>query len=496
MCVLSPFANGSRANNEINTNYQTNLGVQTSPSLLPSKELLVGLEAYLGRGLLNNSHSKDLHLISAGKPLILRDASGLVHKSRQIQIEWITVPLKSPENLYRQVVGPFASYESAHTFSKKLNSAGISNVIAHPFEWEVWIPKDITLPPKIQADSFIKKNFDEVKPLLKLTTGEFLLSGPIEISSPDGLKWNGGLYKGPFVLKPDSYGSWTFIEKVSLEQYLLGVVPHEIGPSSPLSSKAAQAVLARTWAVANSSRFAIDGYHLCSDTQCQVYKDPDKADLEVQRAIRETSNKILTWKGEPIHAVYHATNGGIMASSNEAWDIEALPYLKANLDGSKRWIKKSSMPLNSNNALISFLSMRDGAYGNNHYLFRWTRKVHAKDLEDYLHSLEIRKEKPKKLKILERGPSGRVLALEIIDESNNSLVILRRDAIRRIIKSLPSTLFVIKELDKGVWQFQGGGFGHGAGMSQAGAIDLALRGWSTKRILQHYYPGTTYESLR
>ena len=75
-------------------------------------------------------------------------------------------------------------------------------------------------------------------------------------------------------------------------------------------------------------------------------------------------------------------------------------------------------------------------------------------------------------------------------------MILRRDAIRRMIKNLPSTLFVIKKIDQGVWEFQGGGFGHGAGMSQAGAIDLALRGWSAKKILQHYYPGTTYESLR
>ncbi len=45
---------------------------------------------------------------------------------------------------------------------------------------------------------------------------------------------------------------------------------------------AAQAVLARTWAIANSHRFKVDGYHLCSDTQCQVYKDPSKANQKIQ----------------------------------------------------------------------------------------------------------------------------------------------------------------------------------------------------------------------
>jgi len=496
LLFISPFANGYKATNEVHTNSLTHPEVQRSLSLLPSKDLLVGLEPYLGREPFNNSKSKALSLISAGKPLVLKDSSGIVHKSRAIRIEWRKVPLKLPKYFERQVIGPFASYESAHTFATNLNSQGISNVIAHPSDWEVWIPQGINLPSSIQVNAFIKKTFDEVQPVLKLPNGELFLSGPIFIHSPDGLRWKGGTYKGPFLLKPDAYGSWTFIEQVSLEDYLLGVVPHEIGPLAPLSSKAAQAVLARTWAVANSSRFAVDGYHLCNDTQCQVYKDPDKADHEVKRAIRETSNKILTWQGKPIHAVYHATNGGIMASANEAWDMKALPYLKAGLDGSKRWKKEFSMPLNGQKTLISFLSIRDGAYGNNHYLFRWTRKLTSKDLKKYLNALELNDGTPRKLKVLERGPSGRVLALEIIDHRNNSLVTLRRDAIRRIIKNLPSTLFVIKKADQGVWEFQGGGFGHGAGMSQAGATDLALRGWTTKKILQHYYPGTTYESLR
>ena len=59
----------------------------------------------------------------------------------------------------------------------------------------------------------------------------------------------------------------------------------------------------------------------------------------------------------------------------------------------------------------------------------------------------------------------------------------------------PISHFIFNEVDKGIWKFSGGGFGHGAGLSQAGAIDMAGRGWSARKILNHYYPGTRYEAL-
>jgi SpoIID/LytB domain protein len=98
------------------------------------------------------------------------------------------------------------------------------------------------------------------------------------------------------------------------------------------------------------------------------------------------------------------------------------------------------------------------------------------------------------VKVLERGTSGRVLALEIRDGGGEA-VVLRRDAIRRNLTQLPSTLFVVDPQGPGRWSFTGGGFGHGAGLSQAGAIDLARRGWTLRAILDHYYPGTQLQPL-
>ena len=72
-----------------------------------------------------------------------------------------------------------------------------------------------------------------------------------------------------------------------------------------------------------------------------------------------------------------------MASADEAWSIEPKPYLKSKLDGSKRWRENFSSAMTSNSVIRRFLSQRDGAYGNNHYRFRWTRKLSALDLQNF-----------------------------------------------------------------------------------------------------------------
>ena len=102
---------------------------------------------------------------------------------------------------------------------------------------------------------------------------------------------------------------------------------------------------------------------------------------------------------------------------------------------------------------------------------------------------------PLKVSVLERGTSGRVLALKIAGSGDAAPVVLRLDRIRRTLRRLPSTLFVLTPQGPGSWLVRGGGFGHGSGLSQAGAIDLAWRGWSTEKILRHYYPGTVYGPL-
>jgi SpoIID/LytB domain protein len=318
------------------------------------------------------------------------------------------------------------------------------------------------------------------------------LVGPVLLQAPQGLRWQGGVFAGPFRLQADASDRWSLVEQVLLERYLLGVVPHEIGAGSPPAALAAQAVLARTWALRNRARFAVDGYHLCADTQCQVYADPRQAGAAVRQAVAATAGRVLAWRSQPIHAVYHASNGGVAAGLEEAWDVDPVPYLRPFADGDPAFVAQTPLPVTAA-SLPALLRQAQGVYGLDHPLFRWQRTLTAAGIEAALGARGLAVGgAPRSLKVLERGASGRALALEIVGKQT---VVLRRDAIRRTLRTLPSTLFTLSSSQPGVWLVRGGGFGHGVGLSQAGAIDLARRGWSTETILKHYYPGVDLKPL-
>ncbi|MEX0588517.1 MAG: SpoIID/LytB domain-containing protein [Cyanobium sp.] len=438
-----------------------------------------------------------LELRSAAGNLTLQTASGQRFQAPQLLLQWRSVPLAEPLTLRRQVWGPFASYESAQDAATRWRQAGALPVIAHPDDWEVWAPMDAPVPVGVSLRRVEQVQRQRLVLELRRADGAVVLEGPLRLEAPGGLRWQGGVFTGPFRLQGDAYGSWTLVEQVPLERYLLGVVPHEIGAGSPATALAAQAVLARTWAVRNQERFVVDGYHLCADTQCQVYADPRQAGPAVRQAIDATRYQVLAWQGVPIHGVYHATNGGIAAGYEEVWSGEALAYLRPRVDGPAAVQAAVPLPLQPA-ALASALAATSKAYGADHPRFRWSRSLDAAQIRQALARTAPQVGLPTRLAVLERGPSGRVLALEIESKDTSGApqrLVLKRDAIRRNLRQLPSTLFVLRPEGPGRWRFDGGGFGHGAGLSQAGAIDLARRGWSLGRILEHYYPGTSLQPL-
>ena len=474
--------------------FGTHQSLPETPLISSEKNvLLVGIKPYLGKEIINDLKSPSLRLVSNGRNLILKDADGVIRKAKEINIGWRAQQLLNPKVFVRNKIGPFASFESAERLANDLKNKGIKSTIAHPFDWEIWVSGDIEIPPSIKSTYQKIKVSKIVFPYLD---GKIALKGPISLHAPDGLRWEKGIYLGPFSIQSDAYGSWTLVEHVPIERYLHGVVPYEIGASSPEAALAAQAVLARTWAMANSHRFKVDGYNLCSDTQCQVYKDPSKANLKIKTAIKKTAGKILTWNKKPINTVYHATNGGVMASVDEAWSINQVPYLQMRLDGPKHWTRSVDLPLSNEKYLKSFLFSKSEAFGSDHPLFRWERTIRSSQISKQLKKAQKVGSSfyPYKIEVLRRGSSGRVTSLKI-EGRTGSEILLKLDDIRRVLRELPSTLFVVKEIKEGKWLFSGGGFGHGAGMSQSGAIELAKKGWTTKQILSHYYPKTKYGFL-
>ncbi len=446
----------------------------------------------LGARLGASAQAAPLELRSARGSLSLTDASGQRWNSTAFTLRWIPKSLPRPLVVERLVAGPFASFETAERQADRWRALGVPVTLAQPGEWELWAPLGSPLPSGLPARPLIRTHHQAVVPVLVLPGRPLLpLQGTVRLEAPGGLRWQGGIYRGPFRLQGDAEGAWTLVEQVPLERYLEGVVPHEIGAASPAPALAAQAVLARTWAVRNQHRYAADGYHLCATVQCQVYSDPAQASPSVRAAIERTRDQVLSWQGQAIHAVYHATNGGVAAPLEQAWDAAALPYLRAGLDRAGQPL--AGLPQLGADSLAALLGRRQGYLGADHPRFRWTRSLSREAIAQRLARVGLGVGQVQDLSVLARGSSGRVLALQISGSAGTR--VLRLDAIRRTLRNLPSTLFVLRREGPGRWQLQGGGFGHGVGLSQAGAIELGRRGWAYERILERYYPGTRLQTL-
>ncbi len=488
----------------INTKFMFNIKAEELPEVDLNTEIkkgkfLIGLKQYLGGE--NDSFSKKKNIIfSTDKGFLnLISSNGIKHKSKQINITWIDVPIKNPKKIERFVFGPFASYESAKKQADKLKDKGFETTVAYPKNWEVWIPFGDDLPVFELKNNIFKKikNF-QITPFLRSEYSVMKLEGPIYIYSQEEIKINGVNFGKNFYLLKDSYGTWTLVQKIEFDNYLAGVLPYEIGPNSPLEALKAQAVIARTWGIFNSDRFNMDKYHLCISTQCQVYKPSKITNKNVQKAIEATSNLILTYGNQPINAFYHGSNGGVSATAGESWQIQDFSYFNSIIDGSKSLNKNFKLPFTSKSDLNNFLDFdKEQFYGSNHSLFRWNKKISNLEIKEKLiqNKLININNYVVDLNSIERGSSGRVTKLEIQTNKVNESIVLVKDDIRRILNFLPSNLFTINKLSDDLWLLRGGGYGHGVGLSQSGAIEMAKLGFTYKQILNHYYPGAKLKKI-
>jgi len=447
---------------------------------------LIGLKQYLGKNKINED---SFNLQTNDKFLRVESGNGLKHQSKKVKIVFKKVPLDKPYFVEKLVSKPLASFESAKKQSEILVKQGLRPIITMPSHWEIWLP--------LENKDKVNKNFrirrktinNKIIPFLVNQYTIQKLEGPISVSSDEVIKIDNINYGKIFYLIKDSYGTWTLVQKLTFAEYLKGVLPHEIGANSPLEALKAQAVIARTWAIYNSNRFAADKFHLCVTTQCQVYK-PQVGNENIQKAIMETKNKVLVFEGKPINAFYHASNGGISASSSESWQMSDYPYLTSELDLIDFQNKYLYPSIKKRNDLKYFLqSDKNNFFGKDHYLFRWQRKVSEKEILNLLQKNDLINKNSRiiDLKVTRRGASGRVTKLEIIQENPMKKITLVKDDIRKSLNFLPSNLFIIDKLNDNLWFFKGGGFGHGVGLSQSGAIEMAKMGYPYQKILEKYY---------
>jgi stage II sporulation protein D len=135
-------------------------------------------------------------------------------------------------------------------------------------------------------------------------------------------------YRGYIEVFGNARNTFTIVNELPLEDYLLGVVPNELSPSTfgQLEALKAQAVAARTYAIKNMGQSKQEGYDICNTDACQVYMGAGTEDTLATQAVRETRGMVATYNGQPINALYSSTCGGRTEAAENIFQ-EKLPYL-------------------------------------------------------------------------------------------------------------------------------------------------------------------------
>ncbi|MBU1936237.1 SpoIID/LytB domain-containing protein, partial [bacterium] len=232
----------------------------------------------------------------------------------------------------------------------------------------------------------------------------------------------------------------------------------------------------------------------------QCYQGVSREPKDIHPAIAETAGQILTHENKPADARYAKSCGGMSETYDAVWGGEGPAYLVSRACG-----ELTIGNLKDEKAARDFLHQKPAAFCNDEFYpyperwseerhFRWRRDYSAKELENIIQNKTgVEVGTLRELRPLVRGASGRILILEIIG-SKRTLKLYRELEIRRALSPshLPSSCFIIEPQGKGPDRFIiiGGGWGHGVGLCQLGAVAMANQGWSAERILKHYYPNT------
>lgn len=336
---------------------------------------------------------------------------------------------------------------------------------------------------------------------------EVISEEPVVISSENDLiTINGTTYRGIAEMNFNSNGTLVAINELPLEQYLYGVVPRGLPPVpfDQLEAQKAQDVAARTYAYANLGKRSQDGYDLLATTAVQVYGGYDAEHPLSTQSVNETRGIVAMYGEKLITAVYHSTSGGYTANNEDVWNSEPVPYLRSVpvFDRSITTVNSIIDPATSKNA--PDLPGEDEGYESSwsryyRWKLQWTKEEISAVLSDYFNTDvgEVHANH-----IVNRAGGGRVLEIEFITEQGTFREY--KDRIRWVLQyvneignfsPLLSTLFMIEPVKDEVtgealgFVATGGGWRHGVGMSQTGAVGMAEMGKTYDEILKHFYRG-------
>lgn len=320
-------------------------------------------------------------------------------------------------------------------------------------------------------------------------------------------------YAGRIEVVKDS-GGLVVINEVDLETYLYGVVPSEMPASYELEALKAQAVCARSYAYRQIllNGYASYGAHVDDSVSYQVYNNLPTDDKVIQ-AVNATAGKVLKFQDEVAVTYYFSTSCGY--TTNETiWKNGLLDntYISGKLLNDSM----EKLDLTDEETFREFiLNEAYETYDSGESWYRWDMTVPVEQITATVCATE-NIGKVKDIEVTERNEGG-VVQKVLVTGEKGELEIVYEHAIRVALNGkdqkitraygdettggtmLPSGFFVIDKIEEDGevtgFRFRGGGFGHGAGMSQNGANHMAQAGKSYEEILNLFYDGTALSDI-
>ena len=294
---------------------------------------------------------------------------------------------------------------------------------------------------------------------IKIGKDDFKIYGVrIQPEKSPAIYLNGRKFRGTIDIVRQPNKKLLAINHLDVEEYICGVLYHEVAPWWPMEALKAQAIVSRTFALHQSRVNAHKDYDLVSTVYSQVYGGRTSERGRTSKAVRLSKNKVLTYKNKLFPTFYHATCAGHTEKASNLWNIN-LPPLRG----------------------------RECQFCQRSPHSRWKKKVSLQDIEEGLEKAGFKVGSIKSIEIADRNVSGRITALEIISTRGGLRVGANRFRLAVGPNIIRSTNFTVQIKNRQAY-FDGQGWGHGVGMCQWGAFFMARKGFNAGQILGYYYP--------
>jgi stage II sporulation protein D len=291
--------------------------------------------------------------------------------------------------------------------------------------------------------------FSELK-LISLKNGSYVNLSPI-VPKANSRQYIGSLHISV------AYNRISIINEVEPNDYIAGVVEAEAGTNATIEFYKAQSVLVRTYLYGHINKHESEGFNLCDGVHCQAYKGQSTKNPLIRKATIATSGLVALYNDSTyITAAFHANCGGYTESAQNAW-LTGKDYL---------------------------VPVKD-PFCQNSPAARWEKTIPMEQWRQYL--------KNHSLKSATRVP---YIDFSIVNTERAQYYIIKKDSIPyKQIRSdfqLKSSFFSISVTENEL-TFKGRGYGHGVGLCQEGAIQMAKVGYTFEEILKYYFKGIKIE---